>query len=118
MNPVSVEETIDKLPKPLAKVLWSNTHTTFSPNMCRAGLKTNVIPNVADIEVDIRTVPGDSEDEVRRHLGKALGDLVKDVQIEKLFSKNASSRPRARRCGTCSRRSSTGTTRARSCCRA
>jgi acetylornithine deacetylase/succinyl-diaminopimelate desuccinylase-like protein len=93
MDPVSVEESIDKLPKPLAKVLWSNTHTTFSPNMCRAGLKTNVIPNVADLEVDIRTVPGDNEDEVRRHLDKALGDLVEDVTIEKLFSKNASSSP-------------------------
>ncbi len=93
MDPVSVEESIDRLPKPLAKVLWSNTHTTFSPNMCRAGVKTNVIPNIADIEVDIRTVPGDSEDEVRRHLDKALGDLVEDVTIEKLFSKNASASP-------------------------
>jgi acetylornithine deacetylase/succinyl-diaminopimelate desuccinylase-like protein len=93
MDPVSVEERIDKLPKPLAKVLWSNTHTTFSPNMCSAGVKTNVIPNIADIEVDIRTVPGDSEDEVRRHLDKALGDLIEDVTIEKLFSKNASASP-------------------------
>ena len=93
MDPVSVEESIDKLPKTLAKVLWSNTHTTFSPNMCRAGVKTNVIPNIADIEVDIRTVPGDNEDEVRRHLDKALGDLMEDVTIEKLFSKNASSSP-------------------------
>jgi len=93
MDPVSVEESIDKLPKALAKVLWSNTHTTFSPNMCSAGVKTNVIPNVADIEVDIRTVPGDNEDEVRRHLDKALGDLLEDVTIEKLFSKNASVSP-------------------------
>jgi acetylornithine deacetylase/succinyl-diaminopimelate desuccinylase-like protein len=93
MDPVSVEESIDKLPKSLAKVLWSNTHTTFSPNMCRAGLKTNVIPNIAEIEVDIRTVPGDTEDEVRRHLDKALGDLMEHVEIEKLFSKNASVSP-------------------------
>jgi acetylornithine deacetylase/succinyl-diaminopimelate desuccinylase-like protein len=93
MDPVSVEESIDKLPRTLAKVLWSNTHTTFSPNMCRAGVKTNVIPNIADIEVDIRTVPGDNEDEVRRHLDKALGDLLDDVTIEKLFSKNASVSP-------------------------
>jgi acetylornithine deacetylase/succinyl-diaminopimelate desuccinylase-like protein len=93
MDPVSVEESIDKLPKTLAKVLWSNTHTTFSPNMCSAGVKTNVIPNIADIEVDIRTVPGDNEDEVRRHLDKALGDLMEDVTVEKLFSKDASVSP-------------------------
>ncbi|MBM3218213.1 MAG: M20/M25/M40 family metallo-hydrolase [Candidatus Rokubacteria bacterium] len=93
MDPVSVEESIDALPTALAKILWSNTHTTFSPNICHAGLKTNVIPNIADIEVDIRTVPGDTEDEVRRHLDKALGDLMEHVTIEKLFSKNASSSP-------------------------
>jgi acetylornithine deacetylase/succinyl-diaminopimelate desuccinylase-like protein len=56
-------------------------------------VKTNVIPDVVDIEVDIRTVPGDDEDEVRRHLGKALGDLVEEVEIEKLFSKPASVSP-------------------------
>ena len=93
MDPVSVEESIDRLPTALAATLWSNTHTTFSPNMCSAGVKTNVIPNIADIEVDIRTVPGDDEDEVRRHLDKALGDLIEDVTIEKLFSKPASVSP-------------------------
>ena len=45
--------------------------------MCRAGVKTNVIPDTVDIEVDIRTIPGDNEDEVRRHLDKALGALVR-----------------------------------------
>jgi len=35
--------------------------------------------DVVDIEVDIRTIPGDSEDEVRRHLDKALGDLSEEV---------------------------------------
>ncbi|HEV8144701.1 MAG TPA: M20/M25/M40 family metallo-hydrolase [Methylomirabilota bacterium] len=93
MDPVSVDESIDQLPTALAATLWSNTHTTFSPNMCSAGVKTNVIPNIADIEVDIRTVPGDDEDEVRRHLDKALGDLIEDVTIEKLFSKPASVSP-------------------------
>jgi acetylornithine deacetylase/succinyl-diaminopimelate desuccinylase-like protein len=49
---------------------------------------------VVHVEVDIRTVPGDSEDEVRRHLDKAVGDdLMEDVEIEKLFSKPASASP-------------------------
>jgi acetylornithine deacetylase/succinyl-diaminopimelate desuccinylase-like protein len=39
-------------------------------------------------------VPGDGEDEVRRHLDKAVGDdLMEDVEIEKLFSKPASASP-------------------------
>jgi acetylornithine deacetylase/succinyl-diaminopimelate desuccinylase-like protein len=61
--------------------------------MCHGGVKTNVIPDVVDVEVDIRTVPGDSEDEVRRHLDKALGDLAEEVTVEKLFSKPASMSP-------------------------
>ena len=77
----------------MAKYAWSATHTTFSPNMCRGGVKTNVIPDVVDIEVDIRTIPGDNEDEVRRHLDKALGDLSEEVAVEKLFSKQASVSP-------------------------
>jgi len=92
-DPAQVDDAIAGLPPQIAKVAWSASHTTFSPNMCRAGVKTNVIPDVVDIEVDIRTIPGDDEDEVRRHLGKALGDLVDEVEIAKLFSKPASVSP-------------------------
>jgi acetylornithine deacetylase/succinyl-diaminopimelate desuccinylase-like protein len=92
-DPSRVDAAIARLPAALARFAWSATHTTFSPNMCRAGVKTNVIPDVVDIEVDIRTIPGDHEDEVRRHIDKALGDLSEEVTIEKLFSKPASASP-------------------------
>jgi acetylornithine deacetylase/succinyl-diaminopimelate desuccinylase-like protein len=92
-DPSRIDETIATLPTALAKLAWSATHTTFSPNMCRGGVKTNVIPDVVDLEVDIRTIPGDSEDEVRRHIDKALGDLADDVEVERLFSKPASVSP-------------------------
>jgi acetylornithine deacetylase/succinyl-diaminopimelate desuccinylase-like protein len=92
-DPGRVDESIAALAPGTAKYAWSATHTTFSPNMCHGGVKTNVIPDVVDIEVDIRTVPGDSDDEVRRHLDKALGDLADEVEVEKLFSKPASMSP-------------------------
>jgi acetylornithine deacetylase/succinyl-diaminopimelate desuccinylase-like protein len=93
VDPARVDQAIAALPAGMARFAWSATHTTFSPNMCRAGVKTNVIPDVVDIEVDIRTIPGDSEDEVRRHIDKALGDLSEEVVVEKLFSKQASASP-------------------------
>jgi acetylornithine deacetylase/succinyl-diaminopimelate desuccinylase-like protein len=93
VDPARVDDAIAGLPANLARYLWSATHTTFSPNMCRGGAKTNIIPDAVDVEVDIRTVPGDSEDEVRRHLDKALGDLADEVEIDKLFSKPASVSP-------------------------
>jgi acetylornithine deacetylase/succinyl-diaminopimelate desuccinylase-like protein len=92
-DPARVDEAIARLPAGVARYAWSATHTTFSPTVCRGGVKTNVIPDVVDIDVDIRTVPGDSEDEVRRHLDKALGDLFEDVAVERLFSKPASVSP-------------------------
>jgi acetylornithine deacetylase/succinyl-diaminopimelate desuccinylase-like protein len=93
VDPSRVDERIGRLPAGLARYAWSATHTTFSPNVCRGGVKTNVIPDVVDVEVDIRTVPGDNEDEVRRHLDKALGDLAEEVEVDKLFSKSASLSP-------------------------
>src|SRR5262249_27803128 len=95
VDPSRVDEAIAKLPASLARAAWSATHTTFSPNMCRAGVKTNVIPDVVDIEVDIRTIPGDNEDEVRRHLKRAGGALWEEVGAESLSSKRASAPPRA-----------------------
>jgi acetylornithine deacetylase/succinyl-diaminopimelate desuccinylase-like protein len=93
LDPARVDDAIAGLSPSMARYLWSATHTTFSPNMCRGGNKTNIIPDAVDVEVDIRTIPGDDEDEVRRHLDKALGDLADEVEIEKLFSKPASVSP-------------------------
>ena len=93
VDPVRVDDAIARLSPGMARLAWSSTHTTFSPNQCRGGVKTNVIPDVVDVEVDIRTVPGDSDDEVRRHLDKALADLSDEVEVEPLFSKPASMSP-------------------------
>jgi acetylornithine deacetylase/succinyl-diaminopimelate desuccinylase-like protein len=93
VDPARVDDAIARLPRGLGRIAWSSTHTTFSPNQCRGGVKTNVIPDVVDVEVDIRTVPGDSDDEVRRHLDKALADLSDEVEVEPLFSKPASMSP-------------------------
>ena len=92
-DPARVDDAIARLPAGMARYAWSATHTTFSPNLCHGGVKTNVIPDVVDVEVDIRTIPGDNEEEVRRHLDKALGDLSEEVEVEKLFSKEASASP-------------------------
>ena len=93
VDPDRVEASIAKLSPSMAKLAWSATHTTFSPNVCHGGVKTNVIPDTVEVEVDIRTVPGDTDDEVRRHLDKALGGLADEIELEPLFSKPASVSP-------------------------
>ncbi len=64
-----------------AKYWHACTHTTFSPNVIHGGVKANVIPDVVDLDVDIRTLPGQTSDDVRRYLDEALGDLADQVQV-------------------------------------
>jgi acetylornithine deacetylase/succinyl-diaminopimelate desuccinylase-like protein len=46
---------------------------TASPTVLRAGNKTNVIPGVAEAEIDGRILPGQSREDFMRELGDVLG---------------------------------------------
>ena len=70
------------LPLGLSRVVYSCTHTTFAPTVIHGGTKTNVIPDQVDIQVDIRTLPGETEEDVHHHLREALGDLYPTIKIE------------------------------------
>jgi acetylornithine deacetylase/succinyl-diaminopimelate desuccinylase-like protein len=65
----------------LARMVHACTHTTFAPTIMHAGIKTNVIPDSVELQVDIRTLPGVSGEDVEKMLGEALGDLREDVEI-------------------------------------
>lgn len=87
LDPARIDEFLDTLPLPgPGAQLHACTHTTFSCNTIGAGgpapLKTNVIPDCIDIGVDIRTLPGEGNDEVDAHLRAALGDLYDRVDVE------------------------------------
>src|SRR4029450_12535113 len=58
----------------------------------RAGVKTNVIPDAVELEVDIRTLPGQTGADVEAMLREALGDLSDSVEIS-AFSDAPSSEP-------------------------
>ena len=76
--------TLQKLPAPVARTCHAQTHTTFSPNVAHGGQKTNTIPDVVDIDLDIRTMPGTTADDVQAHLREALGDMFDAVEISAL----------------------------------
>ena len=73
--------TLEHMPVPVARMCHAETHTTMSPNVVHGGQKTNTIPDVVDIDVDIRTVPGTTRDDVEALLREALGDLYGQVDI-------------------------------------
>jgi acetylornithine deacetylase/succinyl-diaminopimelate desuccinylase-like protein len=56
---------------------------TASPNMIHAGIKYNVIPGVAEIEVDCRTLPGTDEEAMTAELRRRIGEpLLAHCEIE------------------------------------
>ena len=81
-NAATFDRALDRVPEGTAPMLYAATRTTFSPNMARSGVKLNVIPDSAEVEVDIRTIAGDDGPKVREMLREAIGDaLWKDVEI-------------------------------------
>jgi acetylornithine deacetylase/succinyl-diaminopimelate desuccinylase-like protein len=83
-DPATIDDAIASLPAPYARVAYSCSHTSISPNVIHGGQKTNTIPDVIDIDVDIRTVPGDTQDVVDGYLAAALGELADRVEVSPL----------------------------------
>ncbi|MEZ4401259.1 MAG: M20/M25/M40 family metallo-hydrolase [Kofleriaceae bacterium] len=63
----------------IARSLGALLANTASPTVVRAGAKTNVIPGVAEVEIDGRTLPGQTTEDFLRELRAVLGD---DVELE------------------------------------
>lgn len=57
------------------------THMTISPNVLRADGKTNTIPGSVELEVDIRTLPGQSTEYALGVVRDLLGELADDVEV-------------------------------------
>ena len=83
----------EELPVGLARQAHACTHTTFAPTIIRGGTKTNVIPDRIDVEVDIRTLPGQRASDVRALLDDALGDLAPQVEITPFDENESTSSP-------------------------
>jgi acetylornithine deacetylase/succinyl-diaminopimelate desuccinylase-like protein len=76
-------DALDALPLGMARQFHACTHTTFAPTVAHGGTKINVIPDTVDLQVDIRTLPGQTVDDVRALLEQAIGaDLLDRVEVE------------------------------------
>ncbi len=92
LDPDRIDDLLDAMPNPAnASFMHACTHTTFSCNVVDGGrMKTNVIPDDVILEVDIRTLPGETGPEVQAHLDAALGDLAGRVEVEAIMNDAAS----------------------------
>lgn len=65
----------------LVRTIHALTHTTITPTVVHSGAKTNVIPDRAEVDLDIRVLPGESQEAVLGGIERALGDLARRVEI-------------------------------------
>jgi acetylornithine deacetylase/succinyl-diaminopimelate desuccinylase-like protein len=59
-----------------AASLEAMTRLTVSPNVIRGGLKTNVVPDLCEVETDIRVLPGQDRAYVLAELQKCAGKRI------------------------------------------
>jgi len=81
LDPDAFVDACDQLPVGMGRQFHACTHTTFAPTIAHGGTKINVIPDRVDLQIDIRTLPGHGDAEVRAMLDEALGDLAPKVEL-------------------------------------
>ncbi|MBN1797785.1 MAG: M20/M25/M40 family metallo-hydrolase [Spirochaetales bacterium] len=76
----------------LAKFLHAASCMTMSPNLIKAGSKTNIIPDSGIIEIDIRLLPGQTVEDVVKEIEKLLGPFNEyfTIEIMEYFPANVS----------------------------
>ena len=76
------ETALDATCDPIsARAVGALLRDTISPNIVHAGVKYNVIPGEATVEVDCRVLPGTTEDDIREIIVGRLGDLAQHVEV-------------------------------------
>jgi acetylornithine deacetylase/succinyl-diaminopimelate desuccinylase-like protein len=66
-----------------ARTLDAMLRDTLSPNVLRGGVKFNVIPGRAELEIDFRRLPGTSEEDAEAFIRERLGpELAASTDIE------------------------------------
>lgn len=94
LDPDAVEDVCAALPLGVAKMLHACTHTTVAPTVLHGGVKTNIIPDTVDLQVDIRTLPGQTGEEIRAEIREVLGaDLFARIEIAAESDMMASASP-------------------------
>ena len=82
LDAVELPNVLAELPLGMSRLVHACTHTTFAPTIAHGGTKTNMIPDLVELEVDIRTLPGQTGADALELIREALGDLADRVEIE------------------------------------
>lgn len=83
LQPEGFHALVEALPMlGLARQAHACTHLTIAPTVIHGGTKTNVIPDRVELDLDIRTLPGQTAEEVAETLAAIIGpDLAPSVEV-------------------------------------
>jgi acetylornithine deacetylase/succinyl-diaminopimelate desuccinylase-like protein len=81
LDGAKLDAALAEMPLGLSRMLHACTHTTIAPTILHGGVKTNIIPDTVDLQLDIRTLPGERGDDTRAMIREALGDMADDAEI-------------------------------------
>jgi acetylornithine deacetylase/succinyl-diaminopimelate desuccinylase-like protein len=82
-DPRRSEAAIRTLCDPMyARAIRALLRDSISPDVIHAGVKYNIIPGEAVLEIDCRTLPGTTPDDMREEVVARLGDLAPHCTIE------------------------------------
>jgi acetylornithine deacetylase/succinyl-diaminopimelate desuccinylase-like protein len=81
-SPFVMSLLLDNLKGVSVNFLRALVTNTVSPNMLHAGSKINVIPSIAEAEIDSRLVPGQSPADVIREIQSIVGE---SIELEEVY---------------------------------
>jgi acetylornithine deacetylase/succinyl-diaminopimelate desuccinylase-like protein len=96
LDPDQIDEVVDRiaLTEPgLARYIDACTHLSVASTVVSGGTKANTIADRASLQVDVRMLPGQSNDDVDEHFRKALGPTFDELEITIEADDAASSSP-------------------------
>lgn len=93
LSETGLDDALAFLPTGMARQFHACTHNTFAPTIIHGGQKINIIPDSVELEIDIRTLPGQTSTDVLAELHLALGDLADDVVIEIVENEESTQSP-------------------------
>jgi len=86
LDPEHVDDAFEQLPPGMARNLHSCCQMSFSPNVMHSGEKDNTIPGHADLFVDIRMLPGETQEDADERLREIIGeDLLPSVTMSRKY---------------------------------
>jgi len=76
----NVDQVIQRVKdKNFSGYLTAITRMTVSPNMVQGGVKTNIVPDNCEADVDIRVLPGQDKDYIVKELSRVIGEVEMEI---------------------------------------